>query len=72
MPRTHGANKSVFLAQIFDTYEVTLWGFAQIKDDLFAHVYKALRPRLDGANVAPFITQILDSYEVTLSEIAQI
>ena len=42
MPRTHGENKSILFAQISDPYEVTLLEFAQIKDDLFAHVYKAL------------------------------
>ena len=41
MPRTHGANKSILFAQIFNLYEVTPREFAQIKDDLFAHVYKA-------------------------------
>ena len=40
MPRTHGANKSILFAQILDPYEVTLDEFAQIKDVLFAHVYK--------------------------------
>ena len=39
MPR--GANTSIIFAQIFDPYEVTLREFAQIKDDSFAHVYKA-------------------------------
>ena len=38
MPRTHGANKLILFAQILDPYVVT---FAQIKDALFAHVYKA-------------------------------
>ena len=42
MPRTHGANKSILFAQILNPYEETLREFAQIKDDLFAHVYKAL------------------------------
>ena len=42
MPRTHGANKSILFAQIVDPYEVTLDEFAQIKDALFAHAYKAL------------------------------
>ena len=42
MPRTHGANKSNSFAQIFNPVEVTLSEFAQIKDGLFAHVYKAL------------------------------
>ena len=42
MPCTHGANKSILVAQIFDPYEVTLRECAQIKDGLFAHVYKAL------------------------------
>ena len=33
MPRTHGANKSILVAQILDPYEVvTLDEFAQIKD----------------------------------------
>ena len=41
MPRTHGANKSILFAQISDKYEVTLREFAQIKDNLFAYVYKA-------------------------------
>ena len=40
--RTHGANKSILFAQIFDPYEITLRDFAQIKDDIFAHLYKAL------------------------------
>ena len=43
MPRTHGANKSILFAQILDPYEVTLDEFAQIKDDLFSHVYEALK-----------------------------
>ena len=43
MPRTHGANKLILIAQILVLYEVTLRGFAKIKDNLFAHVYKALR-----------------------------
>ena len=42
MPRTHGANKSILFAQILDPYEVTQEEFAQIKDGLFAHEYKAL------------------------------
>ena len=42
MARTHGANKLILSAQIIDPYEVTLREFAQINDDLFAHVYKAL------------------------------
>ena len=42
MPRTHGANKPILFAQILDPYEVTPEEFAQIKDVLFAHVYKAL------------------------------
>ena len=41
MPRTHGANKSILFAQIFNPYGVTQDKFAQIKDILFAHVYKA-------------------------------
>ena len=41
MPRTHGANKPILFAQIIDPYEVTQREFAQIKDDFFAHVYKA-------------------------------
>ena len=41
MPRTHEANKSILFAQILDPYEVTQREFAQIKEDLFAHVYKA-------------------------------
>ena len=41
MPRTHGANKLILFAQILDRYEVTQKEFAQIKDVLFAHVYKA-------------------------------
>ena len=39
MPRTHGANKSILLAQILDPYSVTLAEFAQIRRVLFAHVY---------------------------------
>ena len=46
MLRTHGANKSILFAQILDPYEVTLDEFAQIKDVLFAHVYKAKRKKL--------------------------
>ena len=46
MPRTHGANKSILFAQIFEPYLVNLSGFAQIKHVLFAHVYKALALRL--------------------------
>ena len=42
MLRAHEANKSILFAKIFDPYEVTQREFAQIKDDLFAHVYKAL------------------------------
>ena len=42
MTRTNGANKSILFAQIFDPNEVTPREFAQIRDDLFAHVYKAL------------------------------
>ena len=42
MPRTREENKSILLAQIWDPYEVTTDEFAQIKDVLFAHVYKAL------------------------------
>ena len=42
MPRTHGANKYILFAQIFDPYEVTLREFEQIQNDLFAHVYRAL------------------------------
>ena len=41
MPRTHGANKSILFAQIVDPYKVNLDEFAQIKDVLFAHEYKA-------------------------------
>ena len=40
MLRTHEVNKSILFAQIFDLYEVTQ-KFAQIKEDLFAYVYKA-------------------------------
>ena len=43
MPLTHGANKSVLFAQIFDPYEVNLQEFAQIKNGLFADVYKTLK-----------------------------
>ena len=46
MPRTHEANKSILFAQIRDPYEVTPDEFAQIKDALFAHVYKALSGEL--------------------------
>ena len=42
MPRAHGANQSILFAQNFDPHEAILWEFAQIKEDLFAHVYKAL------------------------------
>ena len=42
MPRLHGANNSILLAQILDPYEVTLSEFAQIKRVLFAHVSKEL------------------------------
>ena len=42
MPRIHGANKSITFSQILDPYDVTLDQFAEIKDVLFAHVYKAL------------------------------
>ena len=52
MSRTHGANKSNLFAQIFNPYEVTQSEFAQINDDLFAHVYKAYGAltRFTGAN----------------------
>ena len=46
MSRRHGANKSILFAQILHPYEVAMSEFAQIKDDLFAHVYMALRERL--------------------------
>ena len=39
MPSTHGANKLIVFAQIFDAYEVTLSEFEQINYSLFAHVY---------------------------------
>ena len=42
MPRTHGANTLIWFAQIVDPKEVTSEEFAQIKDVLLAHVYKAL------------------------------
>ena len=35
------SKKSILFAQIFYPYEATLGEFAQINDDLFAHVYKA-------------------------------
>ena len=40
-PRLHGANIAPIIAQILDSYEVTLSEIAQIKVTLFAHVNKA-------------------------------
>ena len=42
MPRTHGANKSNWFAQILNPYEVTLSEFAQVNDGLFEQI----RPEL--------------------------
>ena len=61
MPRTHGANKLILFAQILDPYEVTPKEFAQIKDVLFAHVYKALvniRTRIDQSKQNGLLTSI--------------
>ena len=41
-PRLHEQIKPPLIAQIPDPSEVTPGGFAQIKDDLFAHVNVAL------------------------------
>ena len=38
---THGANKSIILAQILGPYEATLSKFVQISYVSFVHVYKA-------------------------------
>ena len=40
-PRTHGQIKYPLFAQVLDLYEVKLSKFAQVKGDLYAHVYKA-------------------------------
>lgn len=37
--RTHGANKSIFFAEILDPQEVTMPEFALVKDTLFALMY---------------------------------
>ena len=71
MSGIHGANESVLFAQIFDPYEVTIREFAHIKDDLFAHVYKASRPRLHEQIKPSLVAQILDPYEVTPDKFEQ-
>ena len=44
MSGTNGGNKLILSAQSLGPYEVTVRKFAQLKDDIFAHVYKALCP----------------------------
>ena len=61
MPRTHGANKSILFAQSIDPFEVTLDEFAQIKNALFAHVYK---PCLHEQINQLLLAQVSNPYEV--------
>ena len=56
MLRTHEANKSILFAQIWDPYELPPDKFAQLKDALFVHVYKALST--DLLHAAPKLAQI--------------
>ena len=71
MPRTHGANKSILFAQIFEPYVVNLSGFAKIKHVLFAHVYKALTLKMwefladvNGLYVLVFSQHLLSTHSL--------